>query len=338
MSSLSTKNSFDSPEKGASLIWLGAFFAGLGFLIANFLLPYLNSIFGLDFTIGFATILIAFFIFAIADRKTRNRFELAGQSFMRTLNRKAIKSNPLKALDKYLKKMRKDIREIAAQLGTLRGQMRRLSQQIEANKASLDILYQDASKAKENRKKNKVIIAARKISRLEGSIEKLEKLFKKMEVLDKILFRIYTHTEILHEDVRDQIEVKKIEFKAMTASAKAMRSAKAMIGKNQKRQLFDQAVETLAEDVALKVGEIENYLNRSTDLMDTIDFQSGQFEKEGLKMLEDLEKESATMLLNVPEKQTIDLEKSNEDVLDLNLEEKIKEQEKLHNPYDDLFE
>ena len=55
--------------------------------------------------------------------------------------------------------------------------------------------------------------------------------------------------------------------------------------------MFDQAMEVIADDVANKVGEMEQFMELSANFMESVDLQNGIFEEEGLKMLEEIRKE-----------------------------------------------
>ncbi|MBK6784296.1 MAG: hypothetical protein IPG79_11445 [Saprospiraceae bacterium] len=46
-------------------------------------------------------------------------------------------------------------------------------------------------------------------------------------------------------------------------------------GDADKRAIFDQAMEHIADDVANKVGEMERFMEISSDFMSSIDLQNG---------------------------------------------------------------
>lgn len=53
-----------------------------------------------------------------------------------------------------------------------------------------------------------------------------------------------------------------------------MKSAMNIIaGNSDKRAMFDQAMESIADDVAMKVGEMERFMEMSSNFMDSIDLQ-----------------------------------------------------------------
>jgi hypothetical protein len=51
-------------------------------------------------------------------------------------------------------------------------------------------------------------------------------------------------------------------------------------------------LEALADDIGKKVGEMERFMDTSRNLMASIDLQNGVFEDEGLRMLEEFEKQN----------------------------------------------
>ena len=107
---------------------------------------------------------------------------------------------------------------------------------------------------------------------------KLEALYKRMEVLYRVLTKMYENSEILMEDVKDQVMLKDQERKAIHASNSAMKSAMNVIkGDKDKRYMFDMALEAVADDVSKKVGEMERFMEMSSSFMESVDLQNGVF-------------------------------------------------------------
>jgi len=160
-----------------------------------------------------------------------------------------------------------------------------------------------ARKAKQMGDQKSMMLSSRKAARLKESNGKYSALHKKMSVLYKVLSKMYTNSEILLEDTVDQVKVKEQERKAIRASHSAMSSAMSIIkGDSDKRAMFDQAMEVIADDVSNKVGEMERFMEMSSDFMNSVDLQNGVFEEQGLKMLEEYEKKSTLLLLGGEEK------------------------------------
>jgi hypothetical protein len=151
---------------------------------------------------------------------------------------------------------------------------------------------------------------------------------------------MYANSEILAEDIKDQVMIKEQERKAIHASTSAMRSARTLIqGDKDKRAMFDQALEAIADDVSQKVGEMERFMTVSSNFMESIDLQNGVFEEEGLEMLEKWQNESMANLLGMEEKENI-LKQVEDDSEVLDLKQPIKQAQRAStgNQYDSFFE
>ena len=151
---------------------------------------------------------------------------------------------------------------------------------------------------------------------------------------------MYENSEILLEDVKDQVMIKDQERKAIHASHSAMKSAMSVIkGDKDARYMFDMALEAVADDVSKKVGEMERFMDMSSDFMNSVDLQNGVFEDEGMKMLEKWEKEGASLLLGEEKDDLIVAANNDEEVLDLNVPVKTPVRVEGHrNQYDTFFE
>jgi hypothetical protein len=235
--------------------------------------------------------------------------------------------------------LKSNLTKMNRQIAQLRGQMHKLQEIIINNKKEIDTNLSMASEAAQANKQAHVLLKSRKAGRLQDSNVKLEDLYRKMEVLYRVLAKMYENSEILVEDVQDQVMVKDQERKAIMASNSAMKSAMSVIkGDPDKKAMFDAALESIADDVSQKVGEMERFMEVSQSFMQSIDLQNGVFEEEGLRMLEKWENESVSLLLG-GEKESLILKSNDEnEVLDLNAP--IKQPEKVGrvNQYDNLFE
>ena len=180
-----------------------------------------------------------------------------------------------------------------------------------------------------------MVLSSRKAARLSDTNEKYNVLYTKMEVLYRILTKMYSNSEILLDDTKDQVKVKEQEREAIRTSHSAMKSAINIIsGNSDKRAMFDQAMESITDDVAMKVGEMERFMEMSSNFMDSIDLQNAVFEEDGMKMLEQWEKDSTMMLLGK--------NKGTGDTFDLNAPKPEKETlssgNTTDNSYDHFFE
>lgn len=280
----------------------GIFLAGIvigAFLLLNVFLPVLIALAQNTLYLGGMLAALGAILYVVLDPKTRNLVWFAYQNAMRAITGMFVKIDPISILRSYIEDLEETLRKMSKQIGALRGQMRQLKGIMQTNEADIKRNITLAQQARDKNDEKNTTLSARKAGRLQDANQKYEVLYNKMDVLYRILSKMYENSEIVLEDTRDQIKIKEQEYEAITAGHSAIRSAEAILkGDPDKRQLFEQAVEALADDVSKKVGEMERFMDTSRNLMASIDLQNGVFEEEGLRLLEEMERDSP--LFNMP--------------------------------------
>ena len=129
------------------------------------------------------------------------------KSAMRAITGLFVQIDPIGILKSYVDDLKKNLRQMNKQIGKLRGQMHKLKELIVNNRRQIQENVRLAGRAKEAGKQAEVILKTRKAGRLKESNAKLEALYKKMEVLYRVLTKMYENSEILLEDVKDQVMI-----------------------------------------------------------------------------------------------------------------------------------
>ena len=310
-SNMKPKSFWSRPEGVTGIIFLAAIVLGGGFLITTFwstLVTLAGSLLGM----GAMLLALGAIVYMAIDPKMRTLVSYMYKSAMRKITGIFVTIDPIGILKNYLDDLKDNLRKMSKQIGEIRGQMRKLKTLMQKNAGEIDNNMALAAQAKKQGKDKHVVLSTRKAARLKESNAKYAALHKKMEVMYRILTKMYSNSEILIEDTQDQVALKEQEYKAIKASHGAMKSAMTIIsGDKDKRQMFDMAVEHIADDVANKVGEMERFMDMSSNFMETVDLQNGAFEEKGLKMLEEWEKKSTLMMLGGTEStdmETLDLD------------------------------
>lgn len=332
----STKNFWQRPEGTTGKIFLVGILGGLGFILYK-ALPYLITLTENLLYLSFLLLGLAALIYIILDPKIRNLIFYMYKSFVRWITGLFIQIDPIGILKSYIDDLKKNLGNMSKQLGIVKGQMQRLKMLMEENAKTIDNNLRLASKAKEIDKQAIMILKSRKAGRLQESNMRLDELYKKLELLYRVLLKMYENSEIMLEDIEDQVLVKEQERKAIRASHSAMKSAMNIIaGNNDKREMFDRALEAIADDVSTKIGEMERFMELSSNFMQSIDLQNGVFEEEGLQLLEKWEKEGVSLLLGNEKDLLINKSKSDTDHVDLDMPISH-EKKSTGNQYSDLF-
>lgn len=339
MQPLKPKSFWQRPEGVTGAIFLLALVIGGGYLFMK-ILPTLIKLAENTLYLAGLLALLAGLLYVVLDPKMRNLIWFMYKSFMRWITGLFVQLDPIGILKSYIEDLKKNLANMNAQISQLRGQMHRLGEMIKQNQREIQTSLGMASRAKESGKESIMVLKARRAGRLQESNMKLEDLYKRMEVLYRVLTKMYETSEIMLEDLQDQVVVKEQEYKAIKASHSAIRSAMSILtGSGDKRYMYDMALEAMAEDVGRKVGEMERFMDLSKSFMDSIDLQNGVFEEEGLRMLEQWEKEGVSLLLGKEKSTLIAQAEDPKNVLDLNASAQMPPKEtRGRNQYDAFFE
>ena len=309
------KSFWKRPEGTTGTIFLLALIAGGGDILMKSL-PAIIALLSNTLSAVLLLLAVGAIVYMALDPKMRTLIGYAYKSVMRWITGLFITIDPIGILKNYVDDLEDNLSKMSTQIGNLKGQIRKLSTMVEENNKEINQNMLIASKAKEMGQENQMILASRKAARLKEVNVKYDELRGKMDILYRVLTKMYQNSEVLLEDTKDQVKIKQEERKAIRASHSAMRSAMAVLsGDKDKRAMFDAALENIADDVAAKVGEMERFMELSSNFMNSVDLQNGVFEEEGARMLEKWEQESSLLLsgstrssdtlnLNEPQKAT----------------------------------
>ncbi|MFZ1848786.1 MAG: hypothetical protein WAU12_17850 [Saprospiraceae bacterium] len=336
---ISPKTFWQRPEgKTGTIIGLGILAGGAVLLYK--ILPFLITLASNTLYLAGILLVLGALIYMVLDPKMRNLIWYMYKSVMRWITGIFVQIDPIGILKSYVESLKGNLGKMDQQISKLRGQMHKLQEVILNNKKQIQSNLSMASEAQERNKESMMILKSRQAGRLTDSNLKLEDLYKKMEVLYRVLTKMYENSEIMMEDITDQVAVKEQERSAIRASHSAMKSAMSIIsGDKDQRAMFDQALEAIADDVSAKVGEMERFMEVSSNFMDSVDLQNGVFEEEGMKMLEKWETEGVSLLLGNEKSVLIKKANNDSDILDLDAPVARPEKADNHkNQYDTFFE
>ncbi len=326
------KSFWSRPEGVTGAIFLAALVAGGGYLLVT-ALPAILAMMGNVLYLSGMLAVLAVIVYMVLDPKMRNLVGYMYKSVMRWITGIFVNIDPIGILKSYVDDLQDNLRKMSKQIGNLRGQMRKLKTIMADNSKEIDTNMKLASMAQKKGNKQQLMLSTRKAARLKETNAKYKALTDKMDVMHKILTKMYQNSEILLEDTKDQVQLKEQERKAIRASHSAMTSAMSVIsGDPDKRAMFDAAMEAVADDVANKVGEMERFMDMSANFMNSVDLQNGVFEEEGMKMLEKFEKESTLLLMGDTDTSGLDLNAPRA------TPEELPRQSSSDNSYENLFD
>jgi len=214
------------------------------------------------------------------------------KGLMRAFTGMVIELNPIAILRSYVEDIKEKLGKMSQQIIELGGQLGKIDKKIASRKEEQKKQIGLANQAKKMPgREAEVKLHAMQAMRLEEYISKLEALSAKMNILLKVLNKMKYYSEIMIKNTEMEVEIKTEEREAITKSHSVMKSALNIIqGNDDKRMIFDQAMEFVVDDIGFKVGEMDRMLEASTDFINSVDLENALYEENGMKMLEEFDK------------------------------------------------
>lgn len=317
------KSFWERPEGTTGKLGLGLI--GLGVVAGLYhLLPVIITLMQNTLYAGFLFAALGASTFVALDSRVHALVGYGYKGIMRGITKAFVQLDPIAIVETYIRDMENNREKMNKQISNLRGQMRSLQQVITTNDKERETNLKLAAKAKEQGASDLVNLKARKAGRLQNSNVTLQTLFTKMELLYRVLDKMYTTSDYLVQDIQDEVEVKKKERAALTAGSNAFRSAMQVIkGDPDKKYLFDQAMDFMVEDIGAKVGEMERFMEISSTFIQSVDLQNGVYEDEGLKQLEEWTKSGTSSLLGAEKTILINSANNNNEILDFDAPRRV---------------
>ena len=278
------------PEgKPGMLIIMGLLATG-GFLLYKFLPAIIQLMQNTLYAIGIGVILFAVVTILMND-KFRSTVWYLYKGMMRWFTGFVIELNPIAILESYVEDINAKIVKMEEQITGLKGQIGKIKRKLDDKTDELQLELERAQQAYKIGKGAEVTLHNKQAGRLKEYVGKLDSLYKKMEVLYKVLSKMKYYSEIMVKDTDMTVEIKKEEREAITKSHNIMKSAMNLIkGNDDKKIIFDQAMEFVVDDIGFKVGEMERMLEASTDFINSVELDNAVYEESGMQMLEEFDK------------------------------------------------
>jgi uncharacterized membrane protein YgaE (UPF0421/DUF939 family) len=332
------KSFWDKPEGKTGMIFLAGGIFGFFLIMMKFgaaIVAAAQNTLILGLYTGIAVAIGA----VLLNKRFQATVSLGFKSLMRAFTGLVVQIDPIAILKSYIEDLEDSHGKMNTQITKLKQTIRSLRDTITKN---IDIAKNQmalAQQAKKTGQQAMMVLKTRKAGRLQDSNRTYQDLLNKVEVLYRVLSKMYENCGILIEDSKDQVEQKEIEWKTIKQANSAMKSAMSIInGDKDKRAVYEQALEYMATDLENKVGEMERFMEMSESFLAGVDLQNGVFEEKGMEMLEKWEKDADSWLLSPDEKKQLVSDSNNPSMnVNLDIPAGIKQSIQHSNQYENLF-
>lgn len=274
-------------------------FIGIGLLCitAYFLLPILTTIVWNTVNFGIALVALGVFLYCVTNRKLRLSLMYLYEILMKKLVGLVIELDPFIIAEDDIQEMEKQRAKLYAQSVEVEGQKEQIEQKIRDKEGEMRKLMSKAQAAKQNDMMPELGNASRQIARVQEYIKQLTPIRDNLAKISDYLTKVHKNSAYLIEDAKNELELKKDLYRSVTSGNKALSSAlKIFEGDPEKKQMVEQSMEYLKEDIAKKLGSMKKAISYSSDFMKSIDLENATYEVEGLKLLESFDPDTELRL------------------------------------------
>lgn len=332
----SPKSFWERPEGTTGMI-VGAALICAALLGLYWVLPFIITLLQNALYASLLFVAVAVVGMVLTDKKFWTLLFYGYKSVMRWFTGWFVTIDPIGILNTYVETLKNKLGVMDEQLENLKGQIGTLRNIIKKNASQALDALKLSKEARDKKRPAVFVLKSREAGRLKESNVRLEDVLTKMEILYRVLSKMREASSFLIGDIESQVQVATQERSAMRASYRAMKMAQRIIQGDKDRELFDQTMEFLAEDYGRKLGEIERFVEMSSNFLDSVDLKNGVYEADAMKMLEDWEKKGDSILLGDSKSTLIAEAYDPEQVLDLDMASPAVSGARVDTDYKKLF-
>ncbi|MEP7218652.1 MAG: hypothetical protein ABI876_07025 [Bacteroidota bacterium] len=271
---------------------------GLMIIVAYFILPILTAVIWNTVNFGIALVALGVFLYCVTNRKLRLSLMYLYEILMKKLVGLVIELDPFIIAEDDIQEMEKQRAKLYVQSTEVEGQKEQIEMKIHEKEGEMRKFMSKAQAAKQNDMMPELGNASRQIARVQEYIKQLTPIRDNLAKISDYLTKVHKNSGYLIEDAKNELELKKDLYRSVTSGNQALSSAlKIFEGDPAKKQMVEQSMEYLKEDIAKKLGNMKKAISYSSDFMKSIDLDNATYEIEGLKLLESFDPDTELRLL-----------------------------------------
>ncbi len=260
-------------------------------------LTFFNNVIWTTVNIVIGGAILAAVVYMIWDGRLLRAASYIYKSFMRWVFNWITSNDPIGVMKTALEKMGKILSQTEGQMGTVRGVMVQLRTAIANSERNRTNALRLADQAGKENNALQVRVKSKTASIYGKSTMTYQELLTKLEVMYRVLNKY-------HDIAKSNIEVMTVELQESTmrhsaarAVGAAMKGFWSIMATGEDKEMYDLAKEHIAEEWDNTVGEMENFLAISKDVVSSFDLEQGVLEEDGLKQLSEWEQKADSMVL-----------------------------------------
>jgi hypothetical protein len=304
-----TRSFWERPEGTTGMVALALGGVGL-FFAAPALLAFMTTmvaLLGQTIAVVVLCVVLGGLLSVISNKKFRTLVSYMFKSVMRKLTGWFVEIDPIGIMKSYIEDLMKKRSVMADSRDKLNGQIKVLTQKISSNEKAYNEAMQLAAISQKKGDQPNLTVNSRQAGRLEKlNKETYGPLLQQLQIHLRAVNKFYDVTGTMIADLKNEVEAQSTQRDMILSSYSAMSAAKKIIqGGTDEKELFDQALEFVANDFGMKLGEIDSFMESSRGFVDSLDMQNDVYKEDALKKLQEWENRVDSVVLGTGVKQQL---------------------------------
>jgi hypothetical protein len=227
--------------------------------------------------------------YMVSHRKLRMSLFYFYEILMKRLVGVVIEMDPFIIAESNIKDMEDQRNYLSEQIIVVNKECHRISNKITEKEAEIERGYLRIQAAGKNDDKKSLATISRSTERAKEYIKNLAPLREKLKQISEYLTAVYENSEYVIEDAKNHLANQKDLYYTVTAGSNAMKSAMGIFkGDPEKKLLVEQSMDYLRDDIAAKLGAMQQAMDITSTAMRSIDLDNATYEIAGLETLKQL--------------------------------------------------
>lgn len=252
--------------------------AGIGFggLLLYKALPFLVTMASNIFYLTSFGIGTAFLLFLVTNKQFRHALGLGYFQVMRLVTNAFIDFDPVSILRKRVSDMQVKLEVMAKAISDLNGLYKGNQRDIAETTAECEKSIKKAQWLTENNRADEAMVPGNDAVRKKQYIANVQKRNAELEKYLEVLRKLYKYANLTIQDTTNCIKDKEKEFESIKKQHKAFKAFMSIMHGDQDQMYdFERAMETMTNDMDARLGEMDEWISATGDIMSNIDSENG---------------------------------------------------------------
>lgn len=235
-------------------------------------------------------------LLAYGGWKFRTRASYMYASFVRWITARFVDLDPIGILNTYVARLVERLALMDEAIGSLNGQVKQLTDVIQENETQRQQAMARAEQAHKLAEKGgdnadtwraQMASSSRQAKRLADSNKRLSKTLTQIEALLRDMRKLRGAVDVSIDDIKQNVDVMTREHRAITQGFAAFQQARRMLGGGgEEREMYEMTLDRLTTDYNEKMGQIDEFMETSKNLINGVDLDNMIAEDDALKEIE----------------------------------------------------